>query len=116
MKGGLTYGGFICSDEPVVVAPTDPAAPHDRVWKMDDLNTDVTIPLDRDLALLGRSEPQEGDFKVNAVDVAAVNTRTFANNKHMVYAARPDFLLLRANNDPVRASVAVKQGLLTMLG
>ena len=112
LEGGLTYGGFICSDEPLVVAPTETSALYDRMWKLDDRNTDVTIALDRDLALLGRYEGLMGNSKVTPLEVASVNTRTFWNNKHMVYSARPDFIMLGPGGTPERASVLVRQGLL----
>jgi hypothetical protein len=95
-----------------VVAPTESEALHERQWKMNDRNTDLTVALDRDIALLGRYEPLVGNSVVSAVEVAAINTRTFWNNKHMVYSGRPDFLMLDPQVQPARASSLLKLGLL----
>jgi hypothetical protein len=112
IEGGLSHGGFICSDEPVVVAPTDPGALLERVWKIADRHTDLTVPLDSDCALLGRYEGLDPIPNVTAKEVAAVNTRTFANDKHMVYSARHDFLILGPDGAPTNGVELFNRGLL----
>jgi hypothetical protein len=61
---------------------------------MMDRFTDVTVPLSRDVALLGRFEEVDAISCASALEVAALNSRTFSNDKRFVYSAREDFLLL----------------------
>jgi hypothetical protein len=75
MVADPVVGEFVCSDNPVGLVWTDPEQP-DCPPGFGVLGTDVTVPLTKSLALLGRFEPGPGDIVATTELVAAINSRT----------------------------------------
>jgi hypothetical protein len=91
-------GEYVTSDHPVTLAWADPrreirqGAPGFMLQE-----TEVTMPLTRRLALLGRFEGQHASVKVSKRTVATVNDRTMFLARQ-VYSPAEDFPWLREDN------------------
>jgi hypothetical protein len=88
-----TYGGFICSDNPVALVSLRalPALCGPGFGMMD---TEVTIPISKHLALIGRFEKLPEICFATEHTVAAINSRT-AMYANWLYFGTDDFIFIR---------------------
>jgi hypothetical protein len=104
---------FICSDHPVAVTWTVPVPRSDQ-WHagLAHTNTEITIPVNRRMLLVGRFNECEGlrlrnDQAVMPTDnlvVAAMNRRTLDRAWKEVYSAKRDFLWMRNDHSICEAA------------
>ena len=93
---------FVTSDNPVAVSWSEPR-PRGFFGPAFGLRkTDVTLPLSRRLALLGRFEGHPATLAADRRTVAAVNYRTATNAERFICSPREDFPCLRP--DGIRTS------------
>lgn len=91
-------GDFIASDDPVALTWTStPALPGMAPPGFGLMETDVTFPLSKKLAILGRFEGEAGRFSADRARVAAINTRTGMYCVRFLCSPSEDFLWLKAD-------------------
>ncbi|GAW94375.1 DUF4238 domain-containing protein [Calderihabitans maritimus] len=90
------FGGFICSDNPVSLVWTVPMPPfYSPGFGM--LNTEITVPLSKNFALIGRFEGEAQVGLATKKTVASINSRTGMYSKRFVYSAKKDFIWINKN-------------------
>jgi len=88
-EGGA--GQFICSDAPVCLTWTD-SDRQDRIPRLYEHQTNLTVALGRAVALRGRYEPGQPEVvRCNRQAVAHVNTRTISSADRFLYSSGKDF-------------------------
>jgi hypothetical protein len=90
MVAKINAGYFVCSDRPVAIMPTVPGMAGQPLG-FGITRTDVTIPLNRRLALSGRFEGSSSVLPVDTPMVAAVNAHTIAYGERFVYSPSRSF-------------------------
>jgi hypothetical protein len=80
---------FICSDRPVMLAPTEPDPPLFLGFGM--LNTEVIMPLNRQMALVGHYGGEGQVFDVDERAVGLFNQKTLNFAERFVYSAQDSF-------------------------
>ncbi len=84
-------GEFICSDAPVCLTWSDPNR-QDRVPRLFEHHTEVTVPLGKGVALRGRYESGQPDVvRCDRRASAQLNTRTISSGDRFVYSSGKDF-------------------------
>lgn len=80
---------FVVSDDPVVLSWSTGSyrQPPGHAHR----NTDLTIPLSSNVALLGRYDQLATTIEATAASVAAINTRTIASGGRFIASANPEF-------------------------
>jgi hypothetical protein len=86
---------FVTSDNPVAVSWSEPQPPSFFGPAFGLRRTDVTFPLSRGLAMLGRFEGRPMVLRADHRIVATVNYRTSSNGERLICSPREDFLCLR---------------------
>jgi len=90
-------GEFICSDAPVCLTWTDMSR-QDRVARLDEHGTDLTVPLGKRTALRGRYEPEQPAVaRCDRKMVAHINIRTISSGKRFIYSSNRNFPWKRDN-------------------
>lgn len=84
-------GGFICSDNPVSLVWTKPIPDF---WSpgFGMTNTELTVPLTRNFALVSRFEGQSEQGFATLKTIASINSRTGMYSDRFVYSAWENFL------------------------
>lgn len=77
---------FVCSDRPVMLAPTEPDPPPFLGFGM--LKTEVIMPLNRQMALVGHYGGDGQFFDADQMAVGLFNQRTLHFAERFVYSAR----------------------------
>lgn len=80
---------FICSDRPVILAPTEPNPPLFLGFGM--RKTEVIMPLNRQMAIVGQYESEAQVFDADPLAVGLFNQRTLHFAERFVYSARETF-------------------------
>jgi hypothetical protein len=89
---------FICSDSPVALRWTIPVpAFWGPGFGME--NTELTMPINNNLCLIGRFEGQSQKILVQQKYIAAINKITFLFAERFVYSANEDIYWLRKNGN-----------------
>lgn len=94
-------GEFICSDSPVALVWTE-AVPsfYQNSPGFGMKNTELTIPLNKYMALVATFEDKyEGFTKADLNNVATINSRTAMYSKRFIYSANKDFPWLRKDGN-----------------
>ena len=86
---------FVTSDNPVAVSWSEPQPPSFLGPAFGLRRTDVTFPLNRRLAMLGRFEGRPMALRSDRRMTATVNYRTSSNAERFVCSAREEFVCLR---------------------
>ena len=91
---------FICSDNPVALewgkpmnGPYPPGFGH--------AGTMVTMPLNKDLALMGRFEGPAGVFPADCEVVAMVNSLTGSRAERFIYSPHEDFIWIKKDRNTI---------------
>jgi len=86
-------GGFICSDNPVALVSLDPLPPiYSPGYGM--LRTEVTLPLSKNVALVGLFEGEEKVSIISVKGMAAINSRTSMYADRFLYHSNKNFILV----------------------
>ena len=94
-----TGAEFITSDHPVALTWTVPRPPSFYGPGFGIAGTDVTLPLTKSIALLGRLEPQQHDtIELDQRGVASLNSRTGMYAGRIVISGNPDHVWERADH------------------
>lgn len=80
---------FICSDRPVILAPTEPDPPPFLGFGMP--KTEVIVPLNRQMALVGQYGGESQVFGADPMVIGLFNQRTLHFAERFVYSARESF-------------------------
>lgn len=107
-------GYFICSDSPVSLHWSKPR--EKSFWGVGfaHKNTDVTVPLNKSVLLLGRFEEKLPTQKINRRSIAVMNSYTCSDSKRYVYSCNKDFIWYMENdqignkNDLIEALIKSK--------
>ncbi|MHB8076657.1 DUF4238 domain-containing protein [Desulfosporosinus fructosivorans] len=84
-------GGFICSDNPVALVSLDPLPPiYSPGFGM--LRTEVTIPLSKNVTLVGRFEGKGTVTVISVKGMAAINSRTGMYADRFIYHSNQNFI------------------------
>lgn len=86
-------GGFICSDNPVALVSLDPLPPiYSPGFGM--LRTEVSMPLSKDVAIVGRFEGNEEVSTISVKGVASINSRTGMYADRFHYHSNKNFIMV----------------------
>ncbi len=90
-------GSFICSDRPVALAWT---VPPSAFWPPGHglANTELTMPLSRELALLARFEGMPERLEANRQSVATINSRTGMYAERLILSPEQELIWLKQGN------------------
>lgn len=91
LVAGDGAGNFICSDHPISLVPVRTSSPF---LGFGTRGTEVTLPLARQVAVVGRFEGEAKTETADAAKVAEINTQTAAMAGRYVYAPSPRFAFL----------------------
>ena len=84
-------GEFVCSDAPVCLTWTAGNG-QDRVPRLDEGQTDLTVPLSKHVALRGRYEADQDELlRCDRQDIAHINIRTISSGDRFLYSSGKDF-------------------------
>jgi hypothetical protein len=81
-------GDFICSDHPISLVSVGASS---RFLGFGTPQTEVTVPLDRKVAVVGRFEEEAGTEIADATKVGETNSRTAGMAEHYLYAPSSQF-------------------------
>lgn len=84
-------GDFVCSDHPVVIVSTVETGGHSYGVGFGMTNTEITMPINRKMAISGTFEGESKVYKVGEDVVAAINGRTISSAEKQIYSYGPDF-------------------------
>lgn len=86
-------GGFICSDNPVSLISLDPLPPFYSPG-FGVLRTEVTMPLSKNTAIVGRFEGKEDVTTISVKGMAAINSRTGMYADRFHYHSNKNFIMV----------------------
>jgi len=86
-------GGFICSDNPVALVSLDPL-PSFYSPGFGMLRTEVTMPLSKNVAIVGRFEGKEEVTVISVKGMAAINSRTGMYSNRFLYHSNKNFIMI----------------------
>jgi len=93
-----TLGGFICSDNPVaLVSKLKPTFYHRQGFAM--ANTEVSMPLSKNVAIVGKFEGNEESGFASPKGLAVLNSRTGMYSNRFIFSATDDFIFLNENGE-----------------
>lgn len=87
-------GNFVCSDHPVVIVSKMGTGGHPYGVGFGMTNTEITMPINRRMAMSGMFEGESDVHRVGKDVVAAINARTISAAEMQIYAYGPDFKYL----------------------
>jgi len=98
---------FVCSDSPVALVWTKPMPPF---WGpgFGMKYTELTMPLNKEIALLGRFEGEHQILLAPKKAVAKLNTRTAMYAQRFIYSPRKDFIWLNKDGEIKNAIDLIK--------
>jgi hypothetical protein len=91
-----THGGFICSDNPVSLISLD-KLPQICSPGIAMLRTDLTIPLSKNIALVGRFEGEEKIYTSTPFFTAGINSRTAISADRFLFSSSDEFIIINQN-------------------
>jgi len=89
---------FICSDNPVLLRWTKPMPKFDNPG-FERENTEVIMPLNKNIALLGRFEGKSQRLWVSRKQVATINRLLAIHAQRFIYSSRKNFLWLNKDGN-----------------
>ncbi len=93
-----TLGGFICSDNPVALVSKQKTTFYHRPgFAM--ANTEVSMPLSKNVAIVGKFEGNEESGFTSSKGLAVLNSRTGMYSNRFIFSATEDFLFLNDNGE-----------------
>ncbi len=101
-------GGFICSDNPVSLVSLVKLPPiYSPGFGMP--RTEVTMPLSKDVAIVGRFEGKETVSAISVEGMAAVNSRTGMYAGRFLYHSNKNFILINNQNNICNVNYLLSQ-------
>jgi hypothetical protein len=89
---------FICSDSPVALSWTKPMPAFSGPgFGME--NTELTMPLNKHIALVARFEGEPQDLMAPKETIAKLNSRTGMHAQRFIYSGRQDFIWFKKNGE-----------------
>ncbi len=99
-------GGFVCSDNPVSLVWIDQQMQISPDFCKRD--TEVTVPLTNEIALLGKLDGHEKILTADIKDLAEINARTIMYADKFVFSANDDFFCIRKDGTIGKRNELVK--------
>lgn len=91
-----SYGGFICTDNPVALVSLE-RLPQIISPGFGMKNTEITMPLTKNMAIVGRFKRYNQIVYASKNTLAAINSRSLMYSERFVFSAYEDFIFITKN-------------------